>query len=522
MLDNETRRAILKLKQQGHGSRKIAQDLGISRNSVREVVRSGVAEVSGIERDSKFAGHIEAIRAAYQKCSGNMVRVQEVLSEQGIELKYSTLTQLCRNYHISRTEKVPVAMILTGPGLESQTDTSPYKIEIGGKKVLRHCASYVLGFSRRLFIQFYPRFTRFECKTFLTDCFQYLQGLASRCVIDNTHVVVACGTGKRAQFAPEMEAFEKRFGFKFLAHELGHFKRKGKVERNFDFIQKNFLAGRTFKDDEDLNQQAIQWCQKKADTRILRGLGKSPEELFVMEKTHLVPLPLYVPEVYRIFQRVVDVYGYISLHDRKYSVPAACISRGVEVRETKKEIIVYDGRNEVARHKRLTGEAGPSQSTLPEHRPKLRRHRQTKIYEQARLESLPEPMPAYLQFLKKEYAHRYVYSLKQLYLLYCEYTTEHLLAAVGRALEYKLRDVRRLENIILARIAKNDFLLPISGEPQDYQANPEFLKGQHTPCSNLANYDFEEKEPSPEENTNDRGNTSLPERDETQEDGGDR
>src|SRR5438093_6327786 len=53
-----------------------------------------------------------------------------------------------------------------------------------------------------------------------------LQGL-----IDNTHVVVLCGTGRQMIPVPEMEAFDERFGFQFRAHELGDANRSGRVER---------------------------------------------------------------------------------------------------------------------------------------------------------------------------------------------------------------------------------------------------------------------------------------------------
>ena len=140
-------------------------------------------------------------------------------------------------------EKVPVRRIITGPGEEMQHDTSPYKLELGGKKVLRHCASLVLGYSRMIFIRFYPKFDRFYCKLFLTDAFQYFGGSCRRCVtseavpeakrsrIDNTSIVIACGAGSMMQVAPEVEAFEKRFNFKFIAHEIGDANRKGIIDR---------------------------------------------------------------------------------------------------------------------------------------------------------------------------------------------------------------------------------------------------------------------------------------------------
>ena len=59
----------------------------------------------------------------------------------------------------------------------------------------------------------------------------------------NTSIAIVCGSGSRAQMAPEIEAFEERFGFRFLAHEIMHSDRKGKIERPYDFVEREFPRG---------------------------------------------------------------------------------------------------------------------------------------------------------------------------------------------------------------------------------------------------------------------------------------
>ena len=54
MLDLDTRTAIFRLQREGHGSKKIAKALGVSRNSVRGVLRSGEAAVPPMERDERL------------------------------------------------------------------------------------------------------------------------------------------------------------------------------------------------------------------------------------------------------------------------------------------------------------------------------------------------------------------------------------------------------------------------------------------------------------------------------------
>jgi hypothetical protein len=92
--------------------------------------------------------------------------------------------------------------------------------------VSAQCASLVLAYSRLLFVQYSPRFTRFEAKAFLTAALQFFAGAARRCVIDNTSVILAGGAGANARIAPEMAAFAAVFGFEFMAHAINHSDRK--------------------------------------------------------------------------------------------------------------------------------------------------------------------------------------------------------------------------------------------------------------------------------------------------------
>ena len=490
MLDKDTRTAILALSGKGYGVRRIARELKISRNSVRRVIQSGVVEAAMAERGSQLEEHLEEIGQFYAECEGNLVRVREKLEEalskrgQSLEASYSALTWFCRRHGIGVEEPVAVKRIVTGPGLEMQHDTSPLTVVIGANKVKRQCASLVLGYSRMLYMQFYPRFQRFHMKMFLTDAFQYFGGCCQRCVIDNSSIAIACGTGRLAEVAPEVEAFEKRFGFKFLAHELGHKERSGKIERPFHYIEHNFLAGRMFKDDEDLNRQALQWLEK-ANRRRLRELKASPIELFAAEKPHLVSLPLYVPEVYRMFQRVVDAYGCVSVERMKYPVAAAYIGKTVLVRESKDQVRLFDGHKELAAHKKKV-EGSPAAQLTPT--PVARRQRQAWLPEETRLKEAGATLAKYLEALKAERGSRYVWSVKKLYRLLCQYDAQTLERAVARAAEYRLFDVRRIETILLQDIAQREYRLPLEPRAEDYQDWPQYRQGAVTPEPDLKLY----------------------------------
>jgi hypothetical protein len=354
---------------------------------------------------------------------------------------------------------VPAGQYHFAPGVEMQHDTSPHEVEVGGRKYKAQTASTVLCYSHMLFFQINPTFQRFDCKVFLTDALRYMGGAVERIMIDNTHVVVLRGTGREMIPVPEMEAFAERLGFRFVAHERGDANRSARVERPFSFIENNFLAGRTFATWDDLNRRARQWCDRVNSTykKYIRAV---PRELFAIERMHLKPLPAWIPEVYRLHQRTVDVEGYVSVHSIRYSVPVLWIGRRVEVRETRDKIeIQLDARHMVAHEREVT----PLQQriTLAEHRPPRGegvKRNDPHPEEQAIVQAAPETA-AYVTALKQKGRKAVTLALRQLLRLLREYPREPFLAAVREAARYGLYDLDRLERMILRRVARDYFLI---------------------------------------------------------------
>ncbi len=466
MLDQAQRTAILELHRQGRGKRTIARALGVSRGAVRKVIASASIAVPPIERSFKAEPHRERILELHKSCKGNLVRVHEELVAAGAELSYQALTAFCRHLGIGQKRKVPAGRYHFEPGQEMQHDTSPHDLVLGGKRRRVQTASLVLCYSRILFFQFYPRFTRFDCKVFLTEALRYIGGACDVCMIDNTHLVVLAGTGRDMVPVPEMAAFAERYGFRFLAHEKGDANRSGRVERPFNFIENNFLAGRRFEGWEEANRQARQWCDK-VNASFKRHLRASPRELFAVERPELRPLPLWVPEVYLLHHRIVDVEGYATVHTNRYSVPARLIGRQVEVRETRERIEIYDGPRIVATHRRQVDPTG-RRFALPEHRPKRGQGLQRKkplAEEKVLIREAPE-IREYVVALKSRAAGRGTLALRRLLTMVRDYPREPVLRAIRTAQRYGLYDLERLERMVLRGIAHDYFVLPedVGGE----------------------------------------------------------
>lgn len=459
MLSQAQRTAILELSAKGVSKHEIARVLQLSRLTVRKVLQSNSSQVPEIRRAEKAEPYRQQILDLLHSCKGNLVRVHEELTAGGAALSYPALTAFCRKQGIGQTPVVPAGQYHFEPGVEMQHDTSPHAVQVGGRKCQAQTASAVLCYSRMLFFQINPTFQRFDCKVFLTDALQYMGGAVQRVMIDNTHVVVLRGTGREMVPVPEMDAFAERLGFRFVAHAIGNANRSARVERPFHFIENNFLAGRTFASWEDLNRQARQWCDKVNST-YKKHIRAVPRELFAVERLHLKPLPAWIPEVYRLHQRMVDIEGYVALHTNRYSVPVNWIGRRVEVRETRDKIeLQLDARNLVT-HARIAG-AGYQRVMLAQHRPPRGQGVQrpdAHPEEKAILAAAPE-MANYVAGMKQRGRKAPTLALRQLLRLVREYPREPLLAAVREAARYGLYDLDRLERMILRRVVRDYFLL---------------------------------------------------------------
>jgi transposase len=455
MAKHEQRTAVKEMHKAGMSIREIGCKLNISRNTVRSILRGNAPR----SRQSPFLDHLNRIRELTRRTRGNLVRVQELLHDEGIRIGYTTLTRLVREHDLRDAPIKRSGFYEFLPGEEMQFDTSPHTVTLDGRKGLAHCATLVLGYSRKLYVQYYPVFTRFEARAFLTKALDFMGGSCKRCVIDNTSVAVIAGSGETAVFAPEMEAFARHYGFTFTAHALRHADRKGKVERPFAYIEGNFLAAREFASWEDINAQALAWCLNTSNPKTKRVLGMSPDAAHIIELPFLVPPPAYIPPVYENAARIVDTQGFVYLETNRYSVPDRLIGKTVEVQKHLDIVRVYFKNELVAEHRRLVG-TREKRVTLPgHHAPLTRKQRSGPSREEKLLRGQTETLDKYVDLLRKKSPGRGIRKLQRLLELKRTYPQDAFQAAVAKALVYVMTDLVRLENMILDHIGGDFFQL---------------------------------------------------------------
>ena len=467
MTPTELRDTVRTLRAQGHSLREISRLLALSRNTARRVLRQpdrGADEAAPCDEAT-----LANLTAAFARARGNVVRVQELLADDGLDTSYSTLTRWVREAGL-RAPPRRSGEYDFAPGEEMQHDTSPHRVVFAnagtaGKTVTAQCAGLVLAYSRRLFIQYYPRFTRFEAKTFLLEAARFMNGVCPVCVIDNTSVLLAAGAGADAIIAPEMLAFARTLGFRFRAHRVGHPDRKGRIERPFAYIENNFLVARDFEDFDDLNRQAVAWCRDIANQKPRRALGMSPEAAYVIEKFHLKPLPDALPPVYELLERVVDLHGYVSVETNRYSVPERFVGQAVAVYKLPAEIHVCRKDSTIAVHRRLIGQRD-ARSILPGHHTIPARPSRGTAAEDALLSGHHPSLDRYAAALRQRGNAGNRRALRRLIEMKRTYPAGPFIAAIEQALRYGLFDLGRLEDLILKQVAGDFFALSV-GEDDD-------------------------------------------------------
>lgn len=489
MIDADKRKAVFLLHQEGIGRNQIARQLRISTNTVQVIIQQQGKMPAGTRQD-KIQVDADLLRRLYQDCDGYAQRVHEKLVEdEGIQIQYSTLTRLLRELGLRRVREARCARVPDEPG-EMQHDTTSYRIPLGGVRSWVVASMLYLRYSKRRYLRFYRTFHRFRMKCFLHEALMFWQHAAQVCIIDNTNLARWRGTGKDAVMVPEMEAFGKQYGFRFVCHEKNHPNRKAGEERSFWTVETNFLPGRQFQSLEDLNQQALEWATVRMEQR---PVGKSrliPAQAFDHERHYLVQLPAHLPAPYLVHERETDQYGYAAFDGNYYWVPGTRLGK-VKVFEYADRLKIYPRGQEVAeyalpadgvRNQVFSPEGMPRPARQPKHRKQPTRE------EEKRLRAMSETVDGYLNFALHTCVqpHRF---LRELYDLSCHMTPAVFLETIERALHYRITDIETLRRIARLAIGQQGFQLSGVEVDESFRQREAYQQGHLTDAPDFCLFD---------------------------------
>ena len=172
-----------------------------------------------------------------------------------------------------------------------------------------------------IFAQVYSRWTRFECRVFLTEALAYFGGAAAGACSTTAPSSSLAARARDMAPAPEMAAFAERFGFAFVAHELGDANRSARVERRFHFIENNFYPGRDLRRPRRPQPPAARVVRpRQSPARRSATAERVPDRALPGRAAPASAAAAARAGCLRLARRRVDVEGYVNLHTNRYSV----------------------------------------------------------------------------------------------------------------------------------------------------------------------------------------------------------
>jgi transposase len=297
------------LLDEGLSKTAIAQRLGVSRRVIYHWLATGQltrdVDDPGPRRASPratqldpYAGIIATRLETYPELSA--VRLFDEVRAAGYP---GGITQV-RDYVARvrpRPEPEPLIRFETAPGHQAQVDFAEFRLPWGK----RYALVVVLGYSRLLWLKFYPRQTLATVIAGLEEAFTAFGGVPAELLFDQMKAVILDdqrADGGRLLENPEFLRFAAHWGFRVRACRPYRAKTKGKVERPIRYLRSNFFYGRAFIGDADLDAQRRTWLDDVANVRVHRTTQRIPRVRFETEEIqHLRPLaerayrPLVLP-----------------------------------------------------------------------------------------------------------------------------------------------------------------------------------------------------------------------------------
>jgi transposase len=256
----------------------------------------------------------------------------DLVSESGFGGGYQTVKRYVRKLR-GKQPLQPRAVILTGPGEESQVDygTGAMVRDRQTRKYRRtRLFVMVLGCSRKA-----ARFLTFRSSARIwaelhEKAFRRLGGATRVVVLDNLREGVLVPDIYDPTLNPLYRDVLAHYGAIALPCRIKDPDRKGKVESGVGHAQRA-LQGKRFESLEEAQAYLDRWEASCADTRIHGTTKRQVAAMFAEEKPSLLPLPLEPFRYYQHGKRSVHLDGCVEVDAAYYGLPPGWIGREVNV-----------------------------------------------------------------------------------------------------------------------------------------------------------------------------------------------
>lgn len=464
-IDEDLVHDVVKLDKEGMKWRAISRALGISRNTVRQIVEehqqareqphTALPAPPASPRPSKldpFREKVDNLLKTYPDITAQ--RVLETLCEkEGYDGGYTGVKELVRRM---RPRPAPTPSLETAPrvpGDMAECDWSPYRVAFThAPAATLQAFGYALRYSTRKAFGFQAGNGLHPLMAEHVRAFERFQGAARRCKYDGQKPVILRWEGTQPIYNPRFIDFATYYEFQPVACRRQKPNDKPRVERSFYELSMSFFRGRSFRDMPDLKAQLAHWMDTVADQRPLKRMRRRTRmELFAEEQPLLRPLPRHPYDTARVLYRLCDIEGFIAWEGNWYSLPYEHVTEILPVRVTETELFVYRADLTcIARHA-LSPRGAQVRSILEGHRPRHADRGPDLDQLRVAFADIDEKAAAFLAALEKAQPRSAGYHARKVLALRERWGTPDLVAALEHALEYGALEHQAVERILLAR-----------------------------------------------------------------------
>lgn len=287
---------------QGQSIRKIARQLGISRNTVKHHLQQ--RQVPTYAQRAQLATKLEPFKTylvqRIEQAKPDWIPATVLFDEvvqRGYQGGIAQLRRFVCQFKLC-TAPEPIIRFETLPGHQMQIDFTTIR------HVKRPLKAFVatLGYSRATFVKFFDNERAHAWQQGLKEAFEYFGGVPEQVLCDNAKALIierdAYAQGEH-KLHDEMLQMSKDYGFRLVACKPYRAKTKGKVERFNHYLKNSFIvplsaslrAQKLELDVETANAKVGPWLQRVANQRIHGTTLAIPAERLLEEVKCLLPLP---------------------------------------------------------------------------------------------------------------------------------------------------------------------------------------------------------------------------------------
>lgn len=357
---------------EGWGIKTIAKRLGVSRNTVRRVLREELRCEPQQQRKNqprpKLGPYVEVLEKILEEDEHlpaprrrNPQQLYEELQGHGYTGALDSVRRYARRWRAERGDGDRAAFIpLTfGPGEAMQFDWSREVACIGGVETVVKAAHARLCHSRFFLVQVFPLERQEMMLEAMKGAFHFFGGVPRRTVVDNLKAAVKeILVGRERRWQDRFEGFCAHYLTQPCATQPGKGSDKGQVERQVEVARRHFFRPAPRVDSfEELNERLASQCLDfSRRTPHPEVAAKSVYGMWEEEREALLSLPPGDFECCCIEdEKKVDHYCTAAFDANRYSVPSRLVGHHVEMRGYAWEVRAFHKGCHVATHKRLFG-----------------------------------------------------------------------------------------------------------------------------------------------------------------------